>query len=53
MNTEEPITDLGPPLAIGCIMIAVGLALPLIAVVWMARWVVLWAVHGRNPTPPQ
>lgn len=56
MNTETPI-DLGPPLAIGCIMIAVGLALPVIAVVWMCRWVALWvrvAVRGLSAIkPPQ
>ena len=45
MNTETPIDDLGPPLAIGCILIAVGLALPVIAVVWMARTAIWWAIQ--------
>lgn len=43
MNTETPIDDLGPPLAIGAIMIAVGLALPFIALWWMGVWCYRWA----------
>ena len=42
--TEDPI-DLGPPLVIGAIMIAVGLALPLIAIRWCGKWVIKWAVQ--------
>lgn len=43
MNTEEPITDIGPPLVIGLIMLAVGLALPIIAAVWCVAWCWKWA----------
>ena len=50
MNTD-PIDDLGPPLAIGCIMIAVGLALPILAVVWMCRLVLLWAMAKVKKEP--
>lgn len=42
--TEDPI-DLGPPLVIGAIMLAVGIALPVIAFCWCSKWAIKWAVQ--------
>jgi hypothetical protein len=44
MNTQPDPIDLGPPLVIGCIMIAVGLTLPFIALWWMGVWCYRWAI---------
>ena len=44
MSTNKKLKiDLGPPMVIGAIMLAVGLALPFIALAWCAKWVWLWA----------
>jgi hypothetical protein len=49
----EPVTDLGPPLTIGLILIAVGLTLPVIGIVWCAMWWCRWARDRIKKAPPK
>ena len=44
MSTNKKLKiDLGPPMVIGAIMLAVGLSLSVLAVAWCVRWVYRWA----------
>lgn len=45
MNTERKLEkiDLGPPMVIGIILVVVGICLPVIGFLWMAKWLISWA----------